>query len=269
MKLVTYDLAGVFNFLIAYPELQAHTRDISSYYYLGHSGNKRVSATYKNCAKLLGVVDIEEMTDEQKENVNNKIAVMIQSTYAERWLKIYSAMASEYKPLSNFDMKDTTTETGTNTTTYGKKTTEQQGSEERLKYDNTIQDNGKEATKTTVERNVTDNDSTFGFNSTEAVDRDMSTSTDTETTTANKDDNTTENTRTKSGTDIRSLDGENIEQLSGSDTSQNDVTKDKAVSIQKGTGAELLTAELDFRSKYLFYDIVSNDVDKILSNLVY
>lgn len=202
---------------------------VSLDYYYGRSGDKYVAPIYN---KFL------ELSDGDCDMVNSALAELLLNKYSVKWLRIKEALLnSTYSPLTDYEHTETKSGTTNDTTKYG----------------SSVANEGKVSSKETTSRSVENDTSTYGFNSSLSVPTSESSGTVSETVTGNADDNTSESTSTKSGTDTKdNTYSETIEQ-----------------SGRKESGAELITKELDVRSRNIYLDIIYKDIDSMIALSIY
>lgn len=199
-------------------------------YYTERSASKKVSSIYERVKELY---DSGEITDA----VDEIIGTFLRNKFKDKWTKIYTALTADYNALDQ--LTHTETKIGNNTDT--------------IDFNSVIEDNGSTGTDETVTRNITNDEGIYGFNSIKSVgDRD-SKEYYRETVKGNPETNTSSNKREKTGTDTNTITINETKNLSGRDKS----------------GASLLSDELDFRKREIFFDIVYGDIDSILTLQIY
>lgn len=191
--------------------------------------------------------------------------------------------------------------TNTDVMTYDTESGKQGTNTDTTTFDTNVEDNGKTGTSETTTRNVTDDNNVYGFNSSTPVGDTNSIESTSETIVGEADKNTSYNlqtktgteskefgidetitktgtdsraigideTITKSGTDSRAIGIDESETHTGTDTT--DITIDEKVvrNGRDGSGAELVTEELNLRNTQLFFDIIYADIDSIATLQIY
>ena len=222
--------------------------------------------------------------------------------FTDKWNRIYDALIdSQYNIL--FDKEYTEDKTGNNqnkdthnTTkakegnntdvmTYDTNSGKQGTNTNTTTFDTNVEDNGNTGTSEITTRNVSDENNVYGFNSSNAVGDTNSTETTTETVVGDADKNTSHNlqtktgteskefgideTITKTGTDSRTLGISESETYTGTDTKDITISEKIVRSGRDGSGAELITEELNLRNTQLFFDIVFEDIDSVTTLQIY
>ena len=168
-------------------------------------------------------------------------------------------------------------------------------------FDTNVEDNGKTGTSETTTRNVENSDDVYGFNSSTPVGDTYSNETTSETIVGEADKNTSHNIQTKTGTESKEFGIDEIITKSGTEskaiginetitksgteskaigidesethtgTDTTDITIDEQIvrSGRDGSGAELITEELNLRNTQLFFDIIYADIDSIATLQIY
>lgn len=191
--------------------------------------------------------------------------------------------------------------TNTDVMTYDTESGKQGTNTDTTTFDTNVEDNGKTGTSETTTRNVTDENNVYGFNSSSAVGDTNSTETTSETIVGEADKNTSHNLQTKTGTESKEFDiDETItktgteskeigidetvkktgtdsraigisesETHTGTDTTDITISEKLVKSGRDGSGAELITEELNLRNTQLFFDIIYADIDSIATLQIY
>ena len=191
--------------------------------------------------------------------------------------------------------------TNTDVMTYDTESGKQGTNTDTTTFDTNVEDNGKTGTSETTTRNVTDENNVYGFNSPSAVGDTNSTETTSETIVGEADKNTSHNlqtktgteskefgideiitktgteskeigideTVTKTGTDSRAIGISESETHTGTDTTDITISEKLVKSGRDGSGAELITEELNLRNTQLFFDIIYADIDSIATLQIY
>lgn len=257
------------------------TQGLCLEYYLSRSANKAISATYRNIKAF-----VENNTDTVTQTTDELIGTICRNKFSYKWDKIYTALLnSDYDPTRDYEYYESRVSNGTDSSQRSNtsSTTDE--------YTGNTTDNGKKGTNTTVttdstngvvtEQEVTsdntDENNTYGFNSTTPVGADNSLSSSTEKTSGTEntttgttektvgllDENLTQNIQDKTSTDTKSV------SESGSDSSEYNHTDTINKHGRNATAQELLQKELDLREKNIFYNIVLSDIDTIVTSQIY
>ena len=150
---------------------------------------------------------------------------------------MYETLLIQYDALKDYDMSENRTHSGTDDFTHG----------------HTITDDGQENSKIVSTSNDNNLDNRWGFNSVNKVPTDESIGNSTSTTEGSADDNTVHNERKNTGTDTR---------ITGDED-------DMARSGRHSRASNLLSAEIDFRLKNQFYNMVFDHIDEIATLDIY
>lgn len=167
------------------------------------------------------------------------LAKIIQDIYAEPWKRRYAVLSESYKPIDNYNMKETESVNGSKSTTISDKDVHS------IKINETVKDNG------TVKAE-TDN-KIFGFNSTTGKDSDSATGT-----------NTTDMTNTHEGTNSDTIDKTG----NHSDRYDDMRTLSRSGNIGVTTSQQMLQSEIDLW-QWNFYKDVIVDVMNMLTLSTY
>lgn len=162
---------------------------------------------------------------------------LIRAKCLEKWQKVYSSLTANYEVLNS--KEDITTRVGT-----GK---------DDIAYGSSTESNGKTASNVTTTTSTDNSDDVYGFNSLEPVGDTKSTETATETITSDADKNTTYNKQSKTGSDTKS-------------NSYDETVKNQG---RDRPASSLIDSELKMRDKWLFFNIVCNDIDEVATLAIY
>lgn len=236
---------------------------ICSGYFLNHSGSKEISPTYTRIIDLVGATTVEE-------NAEEIIGNLIRAKFRDKWTRVYNALLNtEYNPLDDRNFTEAKTATNTDTIN-GTKTKTKTGTDTNTtQYDSTVTDDGKVGTHETVTRATEDSADIYGFNSDVAVGDNISQGTFNETTVGDAEQNTTYNVRTNAGTDTKTMAIDESESDTENTTKGYDINESIVNSGREDIGSNLLQAELDFRAKNIFFNIVYADIDSIVALSIY
>lgn len=208
------------------------TYDLCLGYYMERSGDKPISQTFKRLMQL------KNQNPTIVKTADEMMGTIIRNKFIAKWSKQYNTLVTEqYNPLNDYEHNETITKDNTDTST----------------YDTSITVDGNVGTKLTTQFNDTNDDSTYGFNSSSAVPTDKSVSSSSETTQGSSSDNTTHNVETKDGTDTKRYEADETKDITG----------------RRKIVAELIDAELDMRNRQIFFNIIYDDIDSIATLGIY
>ena len=225
-------------------DIDATTLDVE--YFGNISGEKKVSPLVK---KMLSNNTTQALTTEQI----TVLANIIYRLNIENWTKLYNTLDLEYNPISNYDMTETETASGTtgnSHTNTGTVTTSHTGTQ--------TDSDSSQVTGTgtgSVERGI------FGFNSSTTSVGDTEDSTT----------NSTSTTATGSSTRTDNLTDQQTNNLSESDsgTHSNTRTLTRSGNIGVTTSQQMIQSERDLWLWNFIYNVVFPSVDKVLTISTY
>ena len=220
-----------FEWLINYEPLFINELpQICTEYFVGRSGSKTISPFYRRLIEQKDKgVDIE---------IHRTIADVLGNKFMKKWNRIYDSLTNiSYNPLDekvytknyNGSRDDVTT------------------------YDTNVVNDSNFARKETSTTNEGSQNETWGFNSVNSVPREKDTVDTTNTTESNSTDNTDHSTEVKTGSDSIHNSYSNSETMSGRDSSP----------------TQLVSKEISFRDRVIFFDIVMADIDSIVTIPIY
>lgn len=206
---------GIFSYLSRLPTKppwDESSQFLDLQYHKNHSGGKIISPLVDTL--LIGGV----LTSEDK----MILASTVYGIYGKNWVRLWNAITADYNPISNYDMTETFEETGNNS------------------------ENGSKTSSLTHGEKITTNgdttQSTFGFNSGNAVPADTATGSQTE---VHSGDDGTSETDSKTG---------------NHDVSH---TLKRSGNIGVTTSQQMLESEYELRKRN-FFEQVFKDIDKVL-----
>ena len=244
--------------------------------YFGNiSGQKTISPLID---RLLGT-----NTTLTNENITT-LASVIYNMFGRNWTELYATLSYEYDPISNYDMtetesssgttSDTLTHTGTQSTTHtGTQNTTHTGTQTAT-HTGTVQNSDNQIVNGSG--NGTTSDNVYGFNSADAVGDTTSENTTTNENTAQGSSTQTNNLtdgRTDNLTDERTdnlTDGRTdnlMDTGSGSHTDTRTLTRSGNIGIT--TSQMMIQSQRDLWLWNFFYTVVFPDVDKVLTLSTY
>lgn len=254
-----YSSKGLFTTIVATPSLSSKlewlTTDMAlvlDKLYYNRSGNKLL---------LSHIVELYDMleTNSNLDQFNLDIDTLLVNKYANKWNIVYNALIlSEVDPLTTY--KEDSTETPNIT----KNKSGNESNETSDNKENTYSSNREVSTNMTSSSNKSQQDDYYGFNSSTKVPKNENNQDSTETITGNGEDNytniqdnatqTTDTTRTKDFTEEQTE--------TGSITKHSTGYRDTAPS-------KLISNEIKMRNLYNLFDIILNDLDDLITLLVY
>lgn len=243
----------------------AYREQLCNTYYLNRSGNKPISVGYQN------IIDIKEANPTIiTQDADRYLGNMVRQQYLDKWTRIYNALVTQtYNALDNVSMDETYSDTINRDTTYGRKDTKTANNSDITTYDTNVEENGKTGTNEVTSTSVSNEENVYGFNSSDAVGDNTSKSTTTETTQGAPEDNTTYNSTDKTGTETKAFTVDESVARSGKDEEEETRSGVRSKIGRDKSGAELISEELDLRMKATFFDIVLNDIDKLVVLPIY
>lgn len=254
-----YSSGGIFSTIVNTPSLSSKlewlTSDIAGVLdklYYNRSANKLL---------LSHIVELYDMleNDNNTEQFNTEIGTLLVNKYYNKWNIIYNTLI-----LNDVDPLTTYKEESTETPNITKNKTNNENIETNDSKENTYSSNREVGTNMTSSSNKSQQDDYYGFNSSEKVPKNENNQNATETITGTGEDNytniqdnatqTTDTTRTKDFTEEQTE--------TGSITKHSQGYKDIAPS-------KLISNEIDMRNLYNLFDIILNDLDELITLLVY
>lgn len=223
--------------------------------YMNH-GKRRVGVYYNS---LLEVADLSQV-EQPLYAVNRLIGQHIRSKYYDKWSRIYSALITNYSVLDNIEHSETTTYTDEEHRGYIDTKNNTLESTDTTTYDVTTDENTATSTDETVITERLVGDSVYGYNSEISVPDNESVLNESVNTSGNAENNTTVNKNVKTGTE--SVGGTETE--TGKTTGTEDVdfkhTEEKKYTGRDKEGSTLVDSEVMLRNKYIFTNMVINDI---------
>lgn len=243
---------GIFSYLYRAGKLpstitQDEAVQIDINYYLTHSSSKLVSQVYFSLQ--------ESFLENVITNVNETLAQIIGSKFYDKWSRIYKAFTANYEILEDNKYIDTSINEYS-------KDSEHKESVNIINTNESTSTN-KENSSVTTDTSNENNDNIYGFNSTKSAPSNSRNGKSTITVSGDKNENFTELQDNTTQTTTGSLDDNKKLNLETYSETNNVEHKGNSRPYQ-----ELLESELEFR-KNVFYDIIMNDVDSILTLNIY
>lgn len=233
-------------------------------YYTARSGEKTISMTYERFISL--IKEQPEINKTPEELIGN----LIRAKFLEKWNRIYDVLiSSQYDALNNRESVEDKTGNNQNKDTHNTTKAKQGNNSDITTYDTNVEDNGRTGTSETTTRDVVDANDVYGFNSPSPVGDTHSNETTTETIVGEADKNTSHNIQTKTGTENKQFGIDESETHTGTDTTDITISEKLVKSGRDGSGAELITEELNLRNTQLFFDIIYADIDSITTLQIY
>lgn len=223
-------------------------------YHGNHSGMKNVSPLVENLFARRGGYDYpgDEIA---------WLASTIISIYGENWRKQWETLSFEYNPIENYSMVEQMTNDRT-VDQYGRTRTRT----DNLQHTKTgTEQNTPNVTETKTPNLTTmDNNSVYGFNSTDAVPSDAETRQETGTSSTAR---TGTDTVTYNTTDADS--GTQTDADGGSDTRTRNYSLTRSGNIGVTTSQQMIESERNLWVWNFFYNVVFPDIDRVLTIQVY
>lgn len=209
------------------------TANLNMAYHGSHSGDKNISPI------------IHRFLKSEDDQTRSKLARIIYTMYADKWSHLWELMQIEYNPLENYSMTENETPAETTRTVTPAETTE------------TI--TPAETTVETKPPRIINEDKISAFNSSDYVDRTLSTS---------------EGDENAKGTESIDVDAAGTNKVevdeAGTDvfTVQNARELTRSGNIGVTTSQQMAQSEIELR-KWLYYESVFNDIDNVLTLSIY
>lgn len=233
-------------------------------YYTARSGEKTISMTYE---RFISFIKENPEIDKSPEEL---IGALIRGKFLDKWNRVYDVLiTSQYDALNNREITEDKTGNNQNKDTHNTTKAKQGTNSDITTYDTNVEDNGKTSMSETTTRNVEDANDVYGFNSSTPVGDSYSNETTSETVVGEADKNTTHNIQTKTGTENKQFGIDESETHTGTDTTDITISEKLVRSGRDGSGAELITEELNLRNTQLFFDIIYADIDSIATLQIY
>lgn len=266
ISLINGNIVGMFPYIIqSGDDFYNDAHHICLGYYTQRSGEKTISGMYERFIKF-----IEDNPEETTATAEQLMGTYIRSKFIDKWNLEYSILLnSQYNPLNEYEETKEETRDLTNLTIYGNTTSTAGTDKDTLEYDTSVEDSGETSTKETVSKREYNHNDVYGFNSVNPVHDTKSDIDSNIETIADPEDNTTHNVTDKTGTEERTIVHGKSEAKTGRDTEDVDGTITTELSGRKASPSDLLTKELDFRNKNIFYDIIYRDIDSIATLQIY
>lgn len=212
-------------------------------YYGNISGQKFVSPLL---CRLLG--DNDKLTSANITTLANVLFAM----FGKNWAELYETLSYEYNPISNYDMTETETSSGTTSDTLTHTGTQNTTHTGTVGTSDTQTVNGSGT-------GSTEND-VWGFNSSSAIEDNLS-----ETETSNTNTATGSSTQTNNLTDART---DNLTDTgSGSHSDSRTLTRSGNIGVT--TSQQMIQSQRDLWVWNYIYNVVFPDVDKVLTISTY
>lgn len=265
IDLLSGNVVGIFPYMILSEDVfYGKLYELCLGYYTARSGEKTISMTYERFISLLN-----ENTEINK-SPEELLGSLIRGKFIDKWNRVYDALiTSQYDALSNREFVVDRTGNNQNKDTHNTTKAKQGTNSDITTYDTNVEDNGRTGTSETTTRNVQDANDVYGFNSSTRVSDTYSNETTSETIVGEADKNTSHNVQTKTGTENKQFGINESETNTGTDTTDITISEKLVKSGRDGSGAELITEELNLRNTQLFFDIIYSDIDSIATLQIY
>lgn len=231
--------------------------------YLGNfSGQKTVSPLIKN------VILKDSTTNKLTEANLQQLATLIYKLNFSIWDKEFATLNFVYDPISNYDMTETETGSGTTGNTRNNTGTQTDANTGTVSTTHT-------GTQGTSDTNTVSGTSTgsadrglYGFNSSESVGDSTDSTTNTTSTTATGSSTRTDNlTDSRTDNTTRTRTDNLSESESGTHSDTRTLTRSGNIGVT--TSQQMIEAERELNKWNYFYNIVFPSVDKVLTTMTY
>lgn len=265
IDLLSGNVVGIFPYMILSDDVfYDKLYELCLGYYTSRSGEKTISMTYE---KFISITNENPEIDKSPEEL---IGSLIRGKFLDKWNRVYDVLInSQYDALNNRESTEDKTGNNQNKDTHNTTKAKQGTNSDITTYDTNVEDNGRTGTSETTTRNVQDANDVYGFNSSTRVGDTYSNETTSETIVGEADKNTSHNVQTKTGTENKQFDINESETNTGTDTTDITISEKLVKSGRDGSGAELITEELNLRNTQLFFDIIYSDIDSITTLQIY
>lgn len=231
--------------------------------YFGNiSGQKTIAPLVKN------IILKDSTTNKLTEANLQQLATLIYKLNYKMWVKEYATLNFEYDPISNYDMTETETGSGTTGNTRTNTGTQTDANTGTVSTTHT----GTQGTSDTSSASGTSSGSSdrglYGFNSSESV-GDSTDATESETTTTATGSSTRTDNLTDSRTDNTTHTRTDNLSESESGTHSDTRTLTRSGNIGVTTSQQMIEAERELNKWNYFYNIVFPSVDKVLTICTY
>lgn len=259
------NVVGVFGSLITNEDLFFPIKyELCLGYYLTHSSNKTISPAYEKLRQMY------EINPSLPDSADYKIGRIIRAKFSDKWNRIYDTLIREtYSALDSESYTETLIGKNQNTDTHNLNKVKTGNNSDTTTFDTTVNDSGSKSFKEIVTNNSNTNEKVYGFNSSTAVNDSETGDTSTETTEGASNDNKTENTSKKTGTEATKFNRNESEGTTGTVTTDITLNETKQIQGRNVSPSDLIQKELDLRNKNIFYNIVYDDIDSILTLQIY
>lgn len=265
IDLLSGNVVGIFPYMILSDDVfYGKLYELCLGYYTSRSGEKTISITYER------FISLTNETPEINKTPEELIGTLIRGKFLDKWNRVYDVLInSQYDALNNRESTEDKTGNNQNKDTHNTTKARQGTNSDITTYDTNVEDNGKTATSETTTRNIQDANDVYGFNSSIPVSDTYSNQTESETVVGEADNNTSHNIQTKTGTENKQFGINESETNTGTDTTDITINEKLVKSGRDGSGAELITEELNLRNTQLFFDIIYADIDSITTLQIY
>ena len=265
IDLISGNVVGIFpSMILSEDAFYSKLYELCLGYYTERSGEKTISITYERFITFIN--DNPEINKTPEELIGD----LIRGKFLDKWNRVYDVLiTSQYDALNNRESVEEKTGNNQNKDTHNTTKSKQGTNSDITTFDTNVEDNGKTGTNETTTRNVEDANDVYGFNSSSPVGDTYSNEITSETIIGDADKNTSHNIRTKTGTENKQFGINESENHTGTDTTDITINENIIKRGRDGSGAELITEELNLRNTQLFFDIIYSDIDSIATIQIY
>lgn len=233
-------------------------------YYFERSGEKTVSPAYEKFVDMvIANVGINKNEDEL-------MGSYIRAKFIDKWLKVYAALiGTEYDVINNKEWDVLRTGYNRNVDTYNSTKARTGTNTDQTEYGSVTTNDGNVGVKETTTSNANTANDVYGFNSSTPVGDTTSQDVATDTTERDFEHNKSHNVEERSGIDTKTFGINEDETHTGTDSTDIIINENLARTGRDGSGASLITEELDMRKREIFFDIIYSDIDSVATLAIY
>lgn len=233
-------------------------------YYFERSGEKTVSPAYEKFVDMvIANVGINKNEDEL-------MGSYIRAKFIDKWLKVYAALiGTEYDVINNKEWNVLRTGNNRNVDTYNSTKARMGTNTDQTEYGSVITNDGNVGVKETTTSNANTANDVYGFNSSTPVGDNTSQDVATDTTERDFEHNKSHNVEERSGVDTKTFGINEDETHTGTDSTDIIINENLNRTGREGSGASLITEELDMRKREIFFDIIYSDIDSVATLSIY
>lgn len=233
-------------------------------YYFERSGEKTVSPAYE---KFVNMVIANVGVDKNEDEL---MGSYIRAKFIDKWLKVYAALiGTEYDVINNKEWNVLRTGNNRNVDTYNSTKARMGTNTDQTEYGSVVTNDGNVGVKETTTSNANTANDVYGFNSSTPVGDTTSQDVATDTTERDFEHNKSHNVEERSGIDTKTFGINEDETHTGTDSTDITINENLKRTGREGSGASLITEELDMRKREIFFDIIYSDIDSVATLSIY